>query len=125
MSTQQWEIGKGRVWTFEATAIVTSGDIVKFVGDKVRVTEVSGDRPAGVVLFPASAGKLAAVALDMIVYVNITGSVAPSAGAYLISATQGKGRCTPLTAIGQVENVVGRAIETATINTRAKVKLIW
>jgi len=125
MSTQQWEIGKGDVWTFEATSIVTSGDVVKFDGDKVKVAQATGDRPVGVCLFPASAGQLAAVALDLIVYVNTTG-IAMSEGAYVTPATQGKVRglgATP--GISDVENIVGRIIEANAANGRAKVKLIW
>ncbi len=127
MSTQQWEIGHGRVWTFEASNVVTSGDVVKFDGDLVLPTQATGDKAAGVVLFPASKGKLAAVALDMIVYVNTTGSVAPSAGVYMFAATQGKARAIdgkPST-VTDYANLLGKAIETGAINTRAKVKLIW
>lgn len=125
MSTQQWEIGDGSVWTFEATSIVTSGDVVKFDGDRVKVAQATGDRPVGVCLFPASAGKYAAVALDLIVYVNLTG-VAPTGGAYVVAATQGKARTfAGVPAAGDWENILGRAIEAGTANARAKVKLIW
>lgn len=125
MSTQQWEIGKGEVWTFKATSIVTSGDVVKFDGDMVKVAQATGDRPVGVCLIPASAGQLAAVALDLIVYVNTTG-VAVTGGGYVVPATQGKARgMLGVPAAGDWENVLGRVIEANTANARAKVKLIW
>jgi len=125
MSTQQWEIGQGDVWTFEATSIVTSGDVVKFDGDLVKVAQATGDRPAGVCLFPASAGKLAAVALDKIVYVNMTG-VAATGGGYVVPATEGKARAfNGVPAAGDWENILGRAIIAGTDNGRAKIKLIW
>lgn len=125
MSTQQWEIGNGRVWTFEATSIVTSGDVVKFDGDRVKVAQTTGCRPVGVCLMPASAGKLAAIALDLIVYVNMTG-VAATGGGYVTAATQGKARALKKTpAVSDFENVLGRAIAVGTDNGRAKIKLIW
>ncbi len=127
MSTQQWEIGNGRVWTFEATSIVTSGDVVKFEGNKVRSTQATTDRPVGVVLFPASVGKLAAVALDMIVYVNTTGNsaVVPSAGSYMTPATQGKATTVANPSGVGYFSVVGRVVALGTLNGRAKIKLIW
>jgi len=131
MSTQQWEIGHGRVWTFEASNIVTSGDVVKFApgtNDTILPVQATGDRSLGVCLFPASKGKLAAVALDMIVYVNMTGGgTLPSAGCYLMPASAGT--AIPLgktPGITDCENIIGRVIEgNATKYGRPKVKLIW
>ncbi len=130
MSTQQWEIGHGRVWSFTASEVVTSGDVVKFTTDnKIRSTQAGTDVPIGVVLFPASEGKLAAVALDMVVYVNITGASIPSNGSYVVPASAGK--ATQYTMASDVGNlhILGRCLETTTTdptrNTRAKIKLIW
>ena len=129
MSTQQWEIGHGRVWTFEATEIVTSGTIVQLEVGKVKPVQAATNRPVGVVLFPASVGKLAAVALDMVVYVNTTGAAAGvtlSGGCYVCPATQGKATYfSAPSGTADWSTVLGKVIEGTALNTRAKVKLIW
>jgi hypothetical protein len=124
------EKGQGDVWTFSASVHCTSGIAVQFdvVAGEIKPIHTLGAAPLGVTLMPTrktGEGTIGtnSVALDKIVYVDITG-VATAPGAWVqVSGDGVRVLSNPSGTMWQ--SVLGKTIENIGANSRGLIKLIW
>jgi len=125
MGTKQIEYGEGRVWSFKATANVTSGQVVYVQAGQVRPTSAASQHVFGVALMPASATKQCSVIMEGIVKITVTGVGTVDAGDLFGSGTDGKGAERTSTQLNERRLDLGYAIEDSARNAKAKIKLAW
>lgn len=120
----QYEYGVGRVWTFEASANTTSGQVVQIDGGKVKPTTAASQHAIGVALIPASAGKFVSVIMEGIVKIPTTGVGNASAGDLFGGGAGGKAAKRTWSQLNDRRYDLGFAIEDITRNASGKIKLI-
>jgi len=125
MGTAQIEYGEGRVWSFVATANVTSGQVVYVENGQVRPTSATSQHVFGVALIPASAGKPVSVIMEGIVKIQTTGVDTVTAGDLFGSGVDGKGAERASTQLNERRLDLGFAIEDASRDAKVKIKLAW
>ncbi len=124
MTTQQIEFGEGRVWSFEASANVTSGQVVIFDGNKVRHCSAASQQSVGVALFPASVGRQCAVMIEGVCRVKAS-AAAVIAGDLLGTFPDGKVTERTWANTNERQLDVGVALETIAEGAVGKIKLLW
>ena len=125
MGTKQIEYGDGRVWSFEASVAVTSGQVVYVQAGKVRPTSAASQHVFGVALIPASAGKQCSVIMEGIVKVQTTGVGSVVAGDLFGSGAGGFAAERTSASTNERRLDLGYAIESVARNAKAKIKLCW
>lgn len=124
-NTQQIEFGETVTWSFQASANVTSGQVVYVDGGKVRPTTAASQHVFGVALVPASAGKYTSVIMEGIVKINTTGVGDATAGDLFGAGASGKAAKRTHSQLNERRLDLGVAIEAITRNTKGKIKLYW
>jgi len=125
MGTAQIEYGEGRVWSFVATANVTSGQVVYVENGLVRPTSAASEHVFGVALIPASATKPVSVIMEGIVKVQTSGVGSVTAGDLFGSGADGKAVERANAQENERRYDLGFAIEDASRNAKVKIKLAW
>ena len=125
MGSKQIEYGEGRVWSFKATANVTSGQVVYVQEGQVRPTSAASQHVFGVALMPASATKQCSVIMEGIVKVDTSGVGTVVAGDLFGSGADGKAVERTNEQLNERRLDLGWAIETVARNAKVKIKLAW
>lgn len=125
MGDQQYELGTGRVWSFEASVNTTSGVLVFLEGGKARITTAVSQQVLGVSLIPASAGRQISVLMEGIANALVTG--AAIAAGDLLGAGAGDGYLNERahSQLNETRYDAAVALEDIATGTRGKVKLYW
>lgn len=126
MTTQQIHFGEARVWSFEATANITSGQVVYIDdGGRVRPTSAASQHVFGVALIPASVGRQCSIIMEGVVRV-LTSGVGDVVGGDLFGGGA-DGKAVERTSAQENERRLdlGFAVEASSRNTRAMIKLCW
>ena len=122
------EVGEGNVWSIEAGEDLTSGVVVTISGDGALAKCHYGERAVGVTLIPASQGKQAAVALEGVVEVLVTGTAANAGVPVIVSNGAAFGGHIYVTATGTHEVLeqdlrLGIALEDISAGSKGKIRL--
>lgn len=127
MGTKQIEYGEGRVWSFYATANITSGQVVHIKTGTAYVKPVSAasQHVLGVALVPASNGNQVSVIMEGIVKVQTTGVGSVVGGDLFGSGAGGFAAERTWGSTNERRLDLGVAIENAARNAKAKMKLLW
>jgi hypothetical protein len=127
MGDQQYELGTGRVWSFEASANTTSGVLVYLAGgdSKVRVTTAVSQQVMGISLVPASAGRQISVLMEGIANALITGANVVAGDLLGPGAGNGYLRERAHSQLNEARYDAAVALEDIATGTRGKVKLYW
>ena len=125
-NNKQIEFGADSVvWSFVASANVTSGQVVQIDGGKVKPVTAASQHVFGVALIPASIGKPVSVIMEGIVKVQTTGVGNATAGDLFGGGAGGYAAKRTWSQLNERRLDLGVAIENITRNAKGKIKLLW